>query len=99
MGTTPAVDSASCCSSFSFCFCRAAESDRHQPCTTTCMADTRKEQKMLKKDQRGAREIREEVGERIRDGADSQPIIRNPNRDRARGDWDRTGNHHDEEVQ
>ena len=61
------------------------------------MAETRKEQKMLKKDQRGAREIREEVGERIRDGADSQPIIRNPNRDRARGDWDRTGDHHDEE--
>ena len=62
------------------------------------MAETRKEQKMLKKDQRGAREIREEVGERIRDGADSQPIIRNPNRDRARGDWDRTGDHHDEEA-
>ena len=63
-----------------------------------CMAETRREQKMLKKDQRGARDIRDEVGERIRDGADSQPIIRNPNRDRARGDWDRTGDHHDEEA-
>jgi len=62
------------------------------------MAETRKELKQLKKDQRGAREIREEVSERIRDGADTQPIIRNPNRDRARGDWDRTGLHRDEEV-
>ena len=62
------------------------------------MAETRKELKQLKKDERGAREIREEVSERIRDGADTQPIIRNPNRDRARGDWDRTGLHRDEEV-
>ena len=62
------------------------------------MAETRKDLKQLKKDQRGAREIREEVSERIRDGADTQPIIRNPNRDRARGDWDRTGLHRDEEV-
>ena len=58
-----------------------------------CMADTRKDPKQLKKDQRGAREIREEVGEQIRDRADAQPIIRNPNRDRARGDSDRTGKH------
>jgi hypothetical protein len=62
------------------------------------MAEIRKAQKQLKKDQRAAREIREEVRERIRDGAESQPIIRNPNRDRARGDWDRTGDHHDEET-
>jgi hypothetical protein len=63
-----------------------------------CMAELRKEQKQFRKDQRGAREMREEVSERIRDGADTQPIIRNPNRDRARGDWDRTGLHRDEEV-
>ena len=62
------------------------------------MADIRKEQKQLKRDQRGPRDMRDEVVEHIRDGADSQPIIRNPNRDRARGDWDRTGLHHDEDV-
>ena len=62
------------------------------------MAENRKDLKQLKRDQRGAREIRDEVGERIRDRADSQPIIRNPNRDRARGDWDRTGKRADEEV-
>jgi hypothetical protein len=62
------------------------------------MAEHRKDMKQLKRDQRGAREIRDEVGERMRDGADSQPIIRNPNRDRARGDWDRTGKRQDEET-
>ena len=62
------------------------------------MAEHRKDMKQLKRDQRGAREIRDEVGGRMRDGADSQPIIRNPNRDRARGDWDRTGKHQDEET-
>jgi len=62
------------------------------------MADIRREQKQLRKDQRGVRDIRDEVGDQIRDGSDAQPIIRNPNRDRARGDWDRTGDHHDEEA-
>jgi len=61
------------------------------------MADTRKEQKQLRRDQRSPRDMRDEVAERVREGADSQPIIRNPNRDRARGDWDRTGLHRDEE--
>jgi hypothetical protein len=62
------------------------------------MADVRKLQKQLKKDQSVAREVRSEVEERTRDGADSQPLIKNPNRDQARGDWDRSGVHHDEEV-
>jgi hypothetical protein len=34
----------------------------------------------------------------MRDGSDAKPLIRNPNRDQARGDWDRTGLHHDEET-
>jgi hypothetical protein len=40
--------------------------------------------------------MREEVAEQIRDGSDSQPLIKNPHRDQARGDWDRTGLHRDE---
>jgi len=60
------------------------------------MAGVRKEEKQIKKDQRGARDVREEVAEQLRD-RDSQPIVKNPNRDRARGDWDRTGDHHDAE--
>jgi hypothetical protein len=60
------------------------------------MADVRREEKQIKKDQQGPREMREEVADQVRDGADSQPLIKNPNRDQARGDWDRTGLHHDE---
>jgi hypothetical protein len=60
------------------------------------MADVRKEEKQIRKDQHGVREVRDEVAEQIRDGSDSQPLVKNPNRDRARGDWDRTGDHHDE---
>ena len=59
------------------------------------MADGRREEKQIRKDQQGPREVREEVADQIRDGADSQPIIKNPNRDQARGDWDRTGLHGD----
>jgi hypothetical protein len=62
------------------------------------MADGRNEDKQIRKDQQGPREIREEVAEQVRDGSDSQPLIKNPNRDRARGDWDRTGDHHDEGI-
>jgi hypothetical protein len=61
------------------------------------MANLRNEEKTIKKDQHGPREVREEVAEEIRDGNPMQPIVRNPNRDRARGDWDRTGDHHDED--
>ena len=62
------------------------------------MTDVRRNsEKLLKKEQRGVRETREEVLEEIR-SSDVQPLVKNPNRDRARGDWDRTGDHHDEEV-
>jgi hypothetical protein len=60
------------------------------------MADARRDDKQLRKDQHGPREVRQEVADQIRDGSDSQPLIKNPNRDRARGDWDRTGLHRDE---
>jgi len=55
---------------------------------------TRGDDKQLKKDQQVRREVQQEVGEQIRSN-DNKPIIRQPNRDQARGDWDRTGDHHD----
>jgi len=59
------------------------------------MANTpRGDDKRIKKDQAGPREARQEVLEEIHSG-DAQPLIRQPNRDRARGDWDRTGDHQD----
>jgi hypothetical protein len=62
------------------------------------MAEIRREDKSLKSDQRGPRdtidEVNEEVGERA-----VKPRIGNPNRDRSRGDWDRTGDHHDEDLE
>lgn len=63
------------------------------------MADVRKQDKQLKKDQSAAREVRVDVEDQIRDGSNSQPLIKNPNRDHARGDRDRTGVHHDEVVE
>jgi hypothetical protein len=59
------------------------------------MADVRREEKQIRKDQQGPRDVRDEVAEQIRDGRNSQPMLKNPNRDQARGDWDRTGDHHD----
>jgi len=59
------------------------------------MADARREDKQLKRYQRGSRDVRDEVAEQIRDG-DSQPLIKHPNRDQTRGDWDRTGLRRDE---
>ena len=56
--------------------------------------NTRGDDKQLKRDQQVRREVQKEVGEQIR-SSDAKPIIRQPNRDQARGDWDRTGNHHD----
>jgi hypothetical protein len=63
------------------------------------MAQVRKQDKQLKKDSNVARDVRNEVSELIRDGSDARPLIKNPNRDQARGDWDRTGLHHDEEIE
>ena len=50
--------------------------------------------KNLRKDQLSTRETRAELSEEIRSSA-TQPRTRQPNRDRARGDWDRTGLHQD----
>lgn len=58
------------------------------------MANSRNDEKHLKKDQAGPREAQQEVADEIRSGG-AQPLIRQPNRDRARGDWDRTGDHQD----
>jgi len=57
------------------------------------MAQNRRgDEKQIRKDQQVRREVRQEVGEEIR-SSDSQPLIRQPNRDHARGDWDRSGDH------
>ena len=56
--------------------------------------NTRGDEKQLRRDQQVRREVQKEVGEQIR-SSEAKPIIRQPNRDQARGDWDRTGNHHD----
>ncbi len=60
------------------------------------MGSGRKDDKPTKKDPYGQREVREEIGEEIRNGSTTQPLVRNSNRDQARGDCDRTGDHHDE---
>ena len=63
------------------------------------MPDVRRNQeKLLKKDRSGVRETREEIAEEIR-SSDVQPALKNPNRDRARGDWDRSGDHHVEDAE
>ena len=56
--------------------------------------NTRGDEKPLRRDQQVRREVRQDVGEEIRSSG-SQPLIRQPNRDQARGDWDRTGDHQD----
>ena len=60
------------------------------------MTDRRRgEIKELKKDSRAQRDVLDEIGaEVVQDG--SEPQYRNPNRDQARGDWDRTGRRGDE---
>jgi hypothetical protein len=51
--------------------------------------------KGLKKDQQLRRETLQEINaEIVRQG--SEPTYRNPNRDHARGDWDRSRRHADE---
>jgi len=60
------------------------------------MADRRRgESKQLKRDQQVRRETLDEIGSEIVQNH-SEPTYRNPNRDQARGDWDRTGRHTDE---
>lgn len=60
------------------------------------MSDRRRgESKELKKDQQVRREVLGEIGAEIEQSG-SSPTYRNPNRDQARGDWDRSGRHTDE---
>jgi hypothetical protein len=48
-----------------------------------------------KKDQQVRREVLEDIGTEI-DQERTTPQYRNPNRDQARGDWDRSRRHTDE---
>jgi hypothetical protein len=59
------------------------------------MANDRRDQEPIKKDQQSPRDVRDEVIDEV-PSSPVKPQVKNPNRDRARGDWDRTGNHHDE---
>lgn len=60
------------------------------------MTDRRRgESKDLKKDQQVRREVLGEIGSEIAQER-TTPQYRNPNRDQARGDWDRSGRHADE---
>ena len=60
------------------------------------MTDRRRgDGKELKKDQHVRREVLGDIGSEIVQGH-TTPQYRNPNRDQARGDWDRTGRHTDE---
>ena len=59
------------------------------------MADTRRNEQDIKKDQQVARDVLDEVAEEIGPSG-TKPRVEHPNRDRARGDWDRTGDHYDE---
>jgi hypothetical protein len=60
------------------------------------MSDRRRgESKELKKDQTVRREVLDEIAiETVQDHQEAQ--YRNPNRDQARGDWDRSRRHNDE---
>jgi hypothetical protein len=61
------------------------------------MADRRRgETKELKKDQQVRREVLSEIGSEIPRQDHTGPTYRNPNRDQARGDWDRSRRHTDE---
>jgi hypothetical protein len=55
----------------------------------------RGESKELKKDQQVRRETLQEIGSEIVQNG-TEPTYRNPNRDQARGDWDRSGRRTDE---
>lgn len=56
----------------------------------------RGESRELKKDQQVRRETLDEIGSEIVQNG-SSPVYRNPNRDQARGDWDRSRRHTDED--
>ena len=61
------------------------------------MSDRRRgESKEIRKDQQVRREVLNEIGSEIVQDR-TGPQYRNPNRDQARGDWDRSRRHTDEE--
>jgi hypothetical protein len=61
------------------------------------MADRRRgESKQLKKDQQVRRDVLSEIGSEIVQEQRNSAHYRNPNRDQARGDWDRSRRHTDE---
>lgn len=60
------------------------------------MAPTERTDEQIRKDPNGPRDAHEELLEDIRSSG-TKPLEPNINRDRARGDADRTGDHHDEE--
>jgi len=51
----------------------------------------------IKRDQQGVRDAQDEVLEEVPERP-VKPRVENPNRDRARGDWDRSGVHYDEDA-
>jgi hypothetical protein len=62
------------------------------------MAERRRgEGKELKKDQQVRREVLDDIGSEIVQER-TTPQYRNPNRDQARGDWDRSRRHTDEDA-
>ena len=61
------------------------------------MSDRRRgENKEVRKDQQVRREVLDEIGSEIVQGR-TEARYRNPNRDQARGDWDRSRRHTDED--
>ena len=61
------------------------------------MADRRRsESKEIRRDQQVRREVLEEIGSEVMQDRTTVQY-RNPNRDQARGDWDRSGRHTDEQ--
>jgi hypothetical protein len=55
------------------------------------MTDARRNEKIIKKDQNATREIRQEIEDERGSDSTVKPRQENPNRDHARGDWDRSG--------
>jgi hypothetical protein len=72
-----------------FGICSSSREEKH-------MAFLRRGQtKQIKKDSNVQRETLDEIGSEIVQDR-SEPAYRNPNRDQARGDWDRSGRRTDE---
>ena len=63
------------------------------------MPDRRRgESKELKKDQQVKREVRDDISAETPGERASGTLYRNQNRDQARGDWDRSRRHGDEDA-